>query len=213
MGGKATDVSWTLASWAFPRGRSVLPQDRTDRMETMLRQRRRNRFHMGGRRDPVKHHHRGRQGGQSTITSSTLKVAPEHVADFAARYQKALQGASCVVMEEASQAACQWTFTQMPSRRHTRQNVPVISIPADLLFAGVKSRPDVIKPNLTELGELLGHVPASQSEMRRAAEKLRDEYGSNVIVTMGSQGAIAVFSSGSYFVHPLSIPVERCWCG
>ena len=31
--------------------------------------------------------------------------------------------------------------------------------------------------------------PASQSEMRGAAEKLRDEYGSNVIVTMGAQGA------------------------
>ena len=66
----------------------------------------------------------------------------------------------------------------------------------------------MIKPNLTELGELLGHVPASQSEMRRAAEKLRDEYGSNVIVTMGSAGRHRCVSQRSYFVHPLSIPVE-----
>ncbi|HEX5941722.1 MAG TPA: PfkB family carbohydrate kinase, partial [Anaerolineales bacterium] len=31
---------------------------------------------------------------------------------------------------------------------------------------------------------------------------------SNVIITMGPEGAVAVFSSGAYFIHPVSIPVE-----
>jgi len=36
---------------------------------------------------------------------------------------------------------------------------------------------------------------------------LHDEYGSNVIITMGSEGAIAVSEEQSYFIHPLSTPV------
>jgi fructose-1-phosphate kinase PfkB-like protein len=87
-------------------------------------------------------------------------------------------------------------------------HVPVIfdsSGPA--LLAGVKSRPDVIKPNITELGELLGYVPASPDEVHQAARKLHDELGSNVIITLGSEGAIAVCEGRSYLVHPVSLPV------
>ena len=75
------------------------------------------------------------------------------------------------------------------------------------LLAGVQSRPEIIKPNLTELGDLLGYQPASQKDVREAARKLHEEFGSHVIITLGSEGAIAVFGDRSYFIHPLSIPV------
>ena len=76
------------------------------------------------------------------------------------------------------------------------------------LLAGVKSRPEIIKPNLTELGELLGPVATSRQGVAHAARQLRDEYGSNIIITLGAEGAIAVFGEGSYFIHSLSVPVE-----
>jgi 1-phosphofructokinase len=75
------------------------------------------------------------------------------------------------------------------------------------LVAGVKSHPELIKPNLAELCDLLGEVLSSQGEVQQAAGKLRDDFGTNVIITLGLEGAIAVFEDGSYFVHPLSIPV------
>jgi fructose-1-phosphate kinase PfkB-like protein len=71
----------------------------------------------------------------------------------------------------------------------------------------VKARPDLIKPNLAELHDLLGVTPNSRQEALQAAATLHDEYGSNVIVTLGSEGAVAVFEQDSYFVHPLSVPV------
>jgi fructose-1-phosphate kinase PfkB-like protein len=75
------------------------------------------------------------------------------------------------------------------------------------LIAGVKSHPDIIKPNLTELGDLLGFLPASPQEVLGSARNLCRQLGSGVIITMGAEGAIAVFREGSYFIHPLSVAV------
>lgn len=211
MGGKATDVSWTLGKLGVPtRALGFAAGPNGLRMESMLRER-------GVETDFTWVDGETRLNtiivvageGQSTITSSTLQVVPGHVSEFAVRYQKALEGASCVVMGGSLPGGVPVEFYADAIAQAHEHSVPVIfDSSGPSLRAGIKSRPDVIKPNLTELRELLGDVPASQSDVRRAAETLRDEYGSNVIITMGPEGAVAVLSSGSYFIHPLSIPVE-----
>jgi fructose-1-phosphate kinase PfkB-like protein len=146
--------------------------------------------------------------GQSTITSSSLKVSPQQISEFSARYQQALEGASCVVMGGSLPGGLPVDFYAAAITQAHQKNVPVIfDSSGPSLLAGIKSRPDVIKPNLSELGELLGEVPDFPHAVRQAGEKLRDAYGSHVIITMGSEGAIAVLDSGSYFIHPLSMPV------
>ena len=89
----------------------------------MLRERRRNRFHMGGRRDPLNTIIVVAGEVQSTITSSTLKVAPEHLADFTARYQKAWRALPVSYWEEAFPVACQWSLSDAIAQAHG-QSVP-----------------------------------------------------------------------------------------
>ena len=43
--------------------------------------------------------------------------------------------------------------------------------------------------------------------MKLAARKLHEEFGTDVIVTLGAEGAIAVIGNSSYFIHPISVPV------
>jgi fructose-1-phosphate kinase PfkB-like protein len=43
--------------------------------------------------------------------------------------------------------------------------------------------------------------------VHKAARQLHGELGSNVIITLGSEGAIAVCEDRSYFVHPIPISV------
>jgi len=209
MGGKATDVSWTLGKLGVPTRALGFAAGRNGaRMEEMLRER-------SVETDFVRVEGETRlnvilvtENGQSTITSSSLKVSPEHVSDFAARYRKALQGASCVVMGGSLPGGVSVDFYAEAIAQAKEQHVPVIfDSSGPSLLAGVKSCPEVIKPNLTELSELLGYVPASRQEIEKASKKLHDEYGSNVIITMGSEGAIAVSEEQSYFIHPLSTPV------
>jgi 1-phosphofructokinase len=211
MGGKATDVSWTLGKLGVPTwalGFAAGPNG--VRMENMLRER-------GVETDFVWVEGETRLNviivvsgeGQSTITSSSLKVSPEHVSEFATRYEKALEGASCVVMGGSLPSGVPIEFYSTAIAQAQKHNVPVIfDSSGPSLLTGVKSRPEVIKPNLTELGELLGYMPTTRQGAEKAARKLHDEYGSNVIITLGSEGAIAVFGEGSYFIHPLSVPVE-----
>ena len=209
MGGKATDVSWTLGKLGIPtRALGFAAGPNGVRMEEMLRER-------GVETDFVWVDGETRlniivvtDAGQSTITSSSLKVSSEHVSDFAARYQKALRGASCVVMGGSLPNGVSVDFYSEAIAQAKERHVPVIfDSSGPSLLAGVKSCPEIVKPNLTELGELLGYVPDSQQEVQQAARKLHDEYGSNVIITLGSEGAITVIGEKFYFIHPLSVPV------
>jgi 1-phosphofructokinase len=210
MGGKATDVSWILGKLGIPtRALGFAAGSNGLRMEKMLHER-------GVETDFVLVDGETRLNsvivvtgeGQSTITSSSLNVSSEHLSEFAARYQKALEEASCVVMGGSLPSGVPVEFYAESIAQAHVYGVPVIfDSSGPPLVAGVKSHPELIKPNLAELGDLLGEVPASQQEVQKAAGKLRDEFATNVIVTLGAEGAIAVFGDGSYFIHPVSIPV------
>lgn len=210
MGGKATDVSWILGKLGIPtRALGFAAGSNGSRMEKMLRER-------GVETDFVWVDGETRLNtvivvpgeGQSTITSSSLHVSREHLSEFASRYQKALEGAACVVMGGSLPSGVPVRFYAEAIAEAHDYGVPVIfDSSGPSLDAGVRSHPELIKLNQAELEELLGYRPGSQQEVRRAAAKLRDEFGSNVIVTLGAEGAIAMSETDSYFVHPVSIPV------
>ena len=210
MGGKATDVSWILGKLGVPnRALGFAAGENGLRMERMLRER-------GVETDFVQADGETRLNtvivvsgeGQSTITSSTLSVSPAHLSEFTSRYHRALEGASCVVMGGSLPRGVPLGFYAEAIAPARQAGVPVIfDSSGPSLLAGVKSRPALIKPNLPEVGDLLGYVPASRQEALEAARKLGDEYGTNVIITMGAEGAIAVFGDESYFVQPHPVPV------
>jgi 1-phosphofructokinase family hexose kinase len=210
MGGKATDVSWILGRLGVPTRALGFAAGATGlRMETMLQER-------GVETDFVWVNGESRLNtilvvpgeGQSTITSSSLEVSSGHLAKMKVRYDKALADASCVVMGGSLPKGVPGEFYTEAIEQAHAHNIPVIfDSSGPSLVAGIKSCPNLIKPNLTELGDLLGFVPTSKQEVREAALKVRKKFGVDMIVTLGEDGAIAVFEDGSYFVQPLSIPV------
>jgi 1-phosphofructokinase family hexose kinase len=210
MGGKATDVSWILGRLGIPtRALGFAAGPNGQRMESMLRER-------GAETDFVWVEGETRLNtilivsgeGQSTITTSTLQVSSEHVSQFEDGYQRALEDATCLVVGGSLPLGVPAEFYSQVIARARERGVPVIFDSSGAsLVAGVKARPDLIKPNLAELHDLLGITPKSRQDALQAAATLHDEYGSNVIVTLGSEGAVAVFDQDSYFVHPLSVPV------
>jgi 1-phosphofructokinase len=210
MGGKATDVSWILGKLGVPsRALGFVAGLNGERMQAMLQER-------GVDTDFVQVEGETRLNtvlvvpgqGQSTITTSSLQVFPEQISQFKERYQKALEQATCVVMGGSLPNGVPLDFYSNAISQAHEHGVPVIfDSSGPSLAAGVKSRPDLIKPNLVELQDLLGPAPRSREDVLQAAIHLHDEYGSSVIVTLGPEGALAVFNDGSFFVHPLPVPV------
>ena len=210
MGGKAIDVSWILGKLGVPtRALGFAAGPNGIRMEQMLQGR-------GVETDFVWVEGESRLNsiivvpgeGQSTITSSSLEVSPEHLAELSARYQKALNDACCVVMGGSLPTGVPVEFYAQAILQARALRVPVIfDSSGPPLLAGLKGYPDLIKPNQAELSELFGDMSASHGEVLKAARKLLAEYDTNVIVTLGMDGAIAVFKDHSYLIHPVSIPV------
>ena len=61
---------------------------------------------------------------------------------------------------------------------------------------GVKAKPELIKPNLDELQELLGRKLETVEEVAEAADELRAQGIPMVCVSMGSRGALLSVRAG-----------------
>jgi fructose-1-phosphate kinase PfkB-like protein len=75
------------------------------------------------------------------------------------------------------------------------------------LRLGLEAGPTVIKPNEAEIADLLGQMPQSWDEARQAALQVQQRYGSAVVVTMGGQGALAVWGERCWRIPPLQLTV------
>lgn len=73
------------------------------------------------------------------------------------------------------------------------------------LIEGSKAKPFIVKPNIYELGELVGHQLATVEEAIEAAKQVRAEGIEIVIVTFGKDGAIVVTDNGVWRSMPPTV--------
>lgn len=66
------------------------------------------------------------------------------------------------------------------------------------LAAAVDARPDLLKPNRSELEELVGRTLDSRDAVVAAAEELRERGVATVLVSLGADGAVLAEASGTY---------------
>lgn len=83
----------------------------------------------------------------------------------------------------------------------------VLDTSGEALRYGLPSKPDLIKPNLAELEEVLNTRLTSHSEVVAAARELIASGIVYVVVSMGADGALVVDSSQAIHAQPPAIPV------
>jgi 1-phosphofructokinase len=96
-------------------------------------------------------------------------------------------------------------FARVTERVRARAGAGQVRIAIDssgpALSAAVAARPDVIKPNLTELEELSARPLASLGEVADAARQLVHDGVGTVLVSLGSEGALLVDAHGEVFAE------------
>lgn len=78
----------------------------------------------------------------------------------------------------------------------------------EALARAIEAAPYVIKPNIDELAELLGHRPDGEAAIAAAARRLRDRGIAWVVVSMGAQGAIVVTGDAAVYAAPPPMPIR-----
>ena len=89
-------------------------------------------------------------------------------------------------------------YEQILSRLSGRGVRAVVDAAGALLQRTLRYKPFLVKPNITELGELFGKRFSDADEALPFAEKLREQGAANVLVSMAGGGAFLVDERGEY---------------
>ncbi len=84
----------------------------------------------------------------------------------------------------------------------------VLDASGEPFAAAVGRGPDIIKPNIDELSELVGRSLASQADVLAAARTLIEQGVGLVAVSMGAAGALFVEGTAAVFAVPPAITVK-----
>lgn len=84
----------------------------------------------------------------------------------------------------------------------------VLDVDGDALRQGILARPDIIKPNIHELSELVGRELESIEEVAAAAREVNQQGVETVLVSMGGRGILLVSGSLEYMASPPAVKVE-----
>lgn len=73
---------------------------------------------------------------------------------------------------------------------------------------GIKAGPYMVKPNDEELSRLVGRELSSEEELVRAGKQLIESGIEEVVISLGSKGALFLNSEGCYRADALKVPVQ-----
>jgi 1-phosphofructokinase family hexose kinase len=211
MGGKPTDASWILGEIGVPSLALGLAAGSTgEKVEKMLRARGVTTdftWVEGETRINVIIIDEGDQS-HTTITTTTMHIAPEDTMRLLERYRDALDEATVVVTGGTLPKGIEPSFYTQVIGMARERNVPVIFDAAEPnLSAGLKASPTYVKPNRDELEALVGHTLHTLEDVYNAGRQILDQYGACPIITLGDEGALAVLPDRAYRVPPLNVDV------
>ncbi len=83
-----------------------------------------------------------------------------------------------------------------------------LDVDREALRTGIKAQPTVIKPNIHELSELVGHELEGLDEIAAAARKINRQGVEIVLVSMGAEGILLVTDGQEYLATPPEVKVE-----
>ncbi len=148
-------------------------------------------------------------GEHTTITSASMQVESEHVAALLRRFAAVLPAASVAITGGSLPPGMESAFYADAIQLAREYDAPVIFDAGEPnLSAGLAARPDYIKPNEHELSALVGSKLKTDAELYEAGREILGRYGTQVVITMGKDGALAILEDRSYRIPPIAVEVS-----
>ena len=129
-------------------------------------------------------------------------VSAEECEQFMVRLNVLKPGDTLILSGSIPQSMPQDMYERILETIDTDQVHVIVDTSSEMLRRTLPYHPHLIKPNLIELSELFGHDLSAYDDIVGCAKHLQEEGACNVLVSMGSEGAILVTEEGQVFSAP-----------
>ncbi len=148
-------------------------------------------------------------GEHTTITSASMTVTQSHLDQLSERYARALPKASVVITGGSlPPGMVPEYYAEAISMAH-EQCVPVLfDASQPNLGVGLQAKPTFIKPNNHELSALVRRELGSIDALYGAGQEILQRYGTQVVISRGKRGVLAVLKERSYRIPPIEVEVS-----
>ena len=148
-------------------------------------------------------------GEHTTITTASMSVSPAHLAELRQRYRKALESASVVITGGSLPPGMSPQYYVEAIELARARGVPIIFDAAQPnLGIGLAARPTWIKPNQHELAAWADEEMSSMNAIYAAGQAILGRYGTQSIITLGADGALAILKDRSYRIPGIAVKVS-----
>jgi 1-phosphofructokinase family hexose kinase len=211
MGGKATDASWILSEIGETNCAMGFAAGETGKLlRRMLEERgsQTNFIWVNGetRTNIVIISESGQ--GQSTLVSGELKITADKIAEFRDEYTRQLDQTQCLIIGGSVPAGVSPRIYYDLVKEARSLGIPVVfDANGPGLRIGLEGQPTVIKPNIDEISDLAGWEVTTIQHAYQAAKELQKKSSTIFVITLGSDGALAVAPDRAYLIPPLELNV------
>lgn len=139
---------------------------------------------------------------ESEINAPGPDVSQESFAELLKKIDLLCDGDTLVIGGSIPKSMPQDCYETILSRISGKNIKAVVDSSGEALLNALNYHPYLIKPNRQELSELFDTQINSTRDAVKYAEKLKDKGAENVIVSLGSEGAILYCSDGMVYYSP-----------
>ncbi|MGJ0484053.1 MAG: 1-phosphofructokinase family hexose kinase [Methylomicrobium sp.] len=148
-------------------------------------------------------------GRETHIRTSGYRVTPEDCRQLAEKLANSTKAGDIVILTGSLPAGAPNDFYRtVIDICHEKSAITFLDSSGQSLAEGIRSRPNLIKPNLQELEELIGHPLTNDPDVQEAARSLLGQGILRLCVSQGERGAIAVDEVRAFAAFAKHDPAE-----
>ena len=136
---------------------------------------------------------------ETEINSQSSKVAKENIKEFFDTLEELSDNDTVFLSGNIIPGMDSDDFAAIAKKVREKGAKLVVDSNKDMVLDTLKYKPFIIKPNEFELGEMFGVKISNTEEIAKYAKKLQEMGAENVLVSMGSKGAILFTNEGDIF--------------
>ena len=165
-----------------------------------------------------------RTSGETRVNVKIIDVAEQQTTDINAAGVKPMPSDMLQLLDQLDTLSeeCEWfilggrlqnslpndSYAQMIRRLKAKQCKVILDTSGDALREGLLAGPDMIKPNIDELSELVGKPLDGIKQILESARSLLNEQTQCVVVSMGAEGAMFVRKDEALIARPPLVDVK-----